>query len=148
MLADPTGFSTLRNGLVIGFTASATNTGPMTLDVNGTGAKAVCAKGAALVGGEIVANGQYVAVYNTSLASSAGAWHLITPRAASAGANSDITSIAGLTTALSVTQGGTGGGDAATARTNLGIGSMATRNLTVSSSSPSGGADGDVWFKV
>ena len=36
---------------------------------------------------------------------------------------------------------------ASTARTNLGIGSMATRALTISMSSASGGSDGDVWFK-
>lgn len=41
--------------------------------------------------------------------------------AASSGANSDITSITGLTTALSVSQGGTGGKTAAAARGNLGL---------------------------
>lgn len=34
-----------------------------------------------------------------------------------------------------------------TARTNLGLGSIATRNVTVSTSDPSGGADGDIWIK-
>ena len=38
--------------------------------------------------------------------------------------------------------------DAATTRGTLGIGSMATRAVTISTSAPSGGADGDVWFKV
>lgn len=37
--------------------------------------------------------------------------------------------------------------DAAAVRTTLGIGSMATRALTISTSAPSGGADGDVWFR-
>lgn len=36
---------------------------------------------------------------------------------------------------------------ASTARTNLGIGSIATRALTISTAAPSGGADGDVWFR-
>ncbi|EPA0060630.1 phage tail protein, partial [Enterobacter cloacae] len=44
------------------------------------------------------------------------------------GANSDITSLSGLTTALSISQGGTGATNAADARTNLRLGSSATRN--------------------
>ncbi len=50
-------------------------------------------------------------------------------------------------TDITVTDGGTGASTAADARTNLGIGSIATRALTISTSDPSGGADGDVWFK-
>ncbi|MGI7011993.1 tail fiber domain-containing protein [Citrobacter braakii] len=45
-----------------------------------------------------------------------------------AGANSDITSLSGLTTALSVKQGGTGAPNAATARTNLVVPGLATAN--------------------
>ena len=48
--------------------------------------------------------------------------------AASSGANSDITSLSGLTTALSVGQGGTGATTASGARSNLGLGSIATQN--------------------
>ncbi|MBG0587174.1 phage tail protein, partial [Enterobacter ludwigii] len=44
------------------------------------------------------------------------------------GANSDITSLSGLTTALSVGQGGTGAKTAADARTNLGLGTSATKD--------------------
>lgn len=35
----------------------------------------------------------------------------------------------------------------ATARTNLGLGSMSTRNVTVSTASPTGGSSGDIWIK-
>lgn len=43
---------------------------------------------------------------------------------AASGANSDITSLSGLTTALSIAQGGTGGKTLAEAQANLGIGSL------------------------
>ncbi len=36
----------------------------------------------------------------------------------------------------------------AQARANAGLGSIATRNITVSSSNPSGGTDGDLWIVV
>ncbi|HDC4836649.1 TPA: phage tail protein [Enterobacter cloacae] len=48
------------------------------------------------------------------------------------GANSDITSLSGLTTALSISQGGTGDKTAAGARTNLGLGSASTLEATSS----------------
>ena len=48
------------------------------------------------------------------------------------GANSDITSLSGLTTALSVGQGGTGAKTAADARTNLGLGTSATKDTGTS----------------
>jgi hypothetical protein len=37
--------------------------------------------------------------------------------------------------------------DASAARGVLGLGSIATRNITVSSSAPSGGSDGDLWLQ-
>lgn len=46
-----------------------------------------------------------------------------------------------------VANGGTGGTTAATARTGLGVGSMAQRDVTIQSGgSPSGGADGDIFL--
>ena len=44
------------------------------------------------------------------------------------GSNNDITSLSGLTTALSISQGGTGDKTAAGARTKLGLGNAATKN--------------------
>jgi hypothetical protein len=51
---------------------------------------------------------------------------------AAKGANSDITSLTGLTTALSVAQGGTGGKTQADARSGLGLADSATRPLVAS----------------
>ena len=48
---------------------------------------------------------------------------------------------------LPIARGGTGGDTADAARTALGIGSMATRNVTISTAAPSGGVDGDVWIQ-
>ncbi|APO81801.1 hypothetical protein [Pseudomonas putida] len=58
--------------------------------------------------------------------------------AATRGANSDITSLSGLTTALSVAQGGTGGKTQAAARTGLGLGPAAVAAI-VGTVSQSGG---------
>lgn len=60
------------------------------------------------------------------------AWNSITTSLsgkAAKGANSDITSLSGLTTALSVAQGGTGSTTASGARTNLELGNSATKNV-------------------
>lgn len=42
-----------------------------------------------------------------------------------------------------ISKGGTGGTTAAEARTNLGLKGA----ITISTANPSGGADGDIWFK-
>ena len=57
------------------------------------------------------------------------------------GANSDITSLSGLTTALSISQGGTGSTTASGARTNLGLGDSSTRNVGTAAGTVASGDD-------
>ncbi|RNM07938.1 prophage tail fiber N-terminal domain-containing protein [Dickeya undicola] len=57
------------------------------------------------------------------------------------GANSDITSLTGLTTALSVAQGGTGATTAAAARSALGLGTAATMNTGAAPGTVAAGND-------
>lgn len=86
-------FSAYKTGLIIAFRAGYTNTGAATLNVNGVGAKAIRKDGdVALVGGEIKANGVYLAVYNAAANSAAGAWMLLNPTMPAV-----IAAIAGLT---------------------------------------------------
>lgn len=63
-----------------------------------------------------------------SAAAAAESEHNVSHKANS-GANSDITSLSGLTTPLSVNQGGTGGGTAADARASLGLKSAAVADI-------------------
>ena len=60
---------------------------------------------------------------------------------AAKGANSDITSLSGLTTALSVAQGGTGSTTASGARKNLGLGNSATRDVGTAAGTVAAGDD-------
>jgi hypothetical protein len=60
--------ATLVDGMVLWFKAAATNTGATTLNVNGLGVKAVVGgANTALQGGEIVANGKCMVVWNATL---------------------------------------------------------------------------------
>jgi len=73
---------------------------------------------------------------------------LVTAGAALAAADIPALDTGKLTTGiLPIARGGTGGDTQEAARTALGIGSMATRNVTISTDAPSGGADGDVWIQ-
>ena len=72
------------------------------------------------------------------------AWNSITTSLAgkaAKGANKDITSLSGLTTALSVAQGGTGSTTESGARTNLGLGDSSTRNVGTAAGTVAAGDD-------
>lgn len=72
------------------------------------------------------------------------AWNSITTSLsgkAAKGANNDITSLSGLSTALSVAQGGTGSTTASGARANLGLGDSSTRNVGTAAGTVAAGDD-------
>lgn len=77
------GFTTLANGRVVAFRATASNTTAANINVNSTGAKSIrivtAAGDAALSGGEIQSGGTYVLMYNEALNSASGGWQLINP---------------------------------------------------------------------
>lgn len=51
-------------GMVVGFAAAGANTGPVTININGVGAKTLYVNGAALAGAEIATGDAVVAVYD------------------------------------------------------------------------------------
>lgn len=114
---------------IISATTSSPFAGTLAISQGGTGATTA---GAALT--NFGATGIGSAVF-TAATTAAGRTALA---AAASGANSDITSLSGLTTPLSVAQGGTGSGVAATARSNLGAAASGA-NSDITSLSPAGG---------
>ena len=96
-----------------------TLTTPIVISDGGTGA--TTASGARL-------NLGITAFADAIVTATTGASVRTTIGAAALGANSDITSLSGLTTPLSIAQGGTGANTASGARTSLGLGTMSTQN--------------------
>ena len=92
------------NGQIFTLIPANTNTGAVTININGLGAKSITKNGStALVAGDLVAGVTYSLQYDgTRFQKIAGSDY------AKSGANSDITSLTGLTTPLSQAQGGTG----------------------------------------
>lgn len=79
-LTSSSSFTALTNGLVIGFKAHANGSASATINVNGLGARSIrrlSTTGDSAIGAtDIVANGIYVATYNSSANSNAGGWVL------------------------------------------------------------------------
>jgi hypothetical protein len=76
-------FTTLANGRMLTFRAAANNTGPVSLNVNGLGSKAVRAMGAAadvdLAANDLKAGCVYTIMYSGAANGNAGAWMLFAP---------------------------------------------------------------------
>ena len=114
---------------IIPATTSAPFAGVLPVAQGGTGATT-----ASSARTNLGATGIGAAVFTAS--TTAGARSAIA--AAASGANSDITSLTGLTTPLTVAQGGTGSGTAGGARTNLGAAASGA-NTDITSLNPTGG---------
>ncbi len=89
----------------------------------------------------VYASGSSIPGYLTTAVAASTYQPLLGYAAAHAGANNDITSLGGLTTALSITQGGTGATTAAGARTNLGLGGAAVLSVGTSTGTVAAGGD-------
>ena len=98
------------NGQIFTLIPANSNTGDVTININGLGAKSITKNGStALVAGDLVAGVTYSLQYDgTRFQRIAGSDYAKSDNYAKSGANSDITSLTGITTPLSQAQGGTG----------------------------------------
>lgn len=150
-------------GLIISFSPNITNSGAATVNVNGLGAKALIRDGVALTGGELIANEYVKAIYD-------GTRFLIMAPVNRNALLADL-SITDAKLSLGGPTWNTSGDLMVPARTiSAGImitgqglfeGTLTTKhkafvhadagyvnaNITYSTSDPSGGNDGDLWFK-
>ena len=103
-------------GLIV-FDCDRANTGAATLNVDSLGAKAIEKNGSALASGDLAADALYLVVYN----STSDAYDLVNAALGigAVGLKDTINNDDWSGTDLAVANGGTGGSDAATARTNL-----------------------------
>ena len=81
ILTANSAFKSLANGRMLTFCAAANNTGPVTMNVNGLGAKAIRIMGAAadldLAPNDLKAGGLYMVLYSAGANGGAGAWTLL-----------------------------------------------------------------------
>lgn len=92
ILTANSAFKSLANGRMLTFRAAANNTGPVTMNVNGLGAKAIRIMGATtdvdLAPNDIKAGGLYMVLYSASANGGVGAWmFLVTTTKALSGAH-------------------------------------------------------------
>jgi hypothetical protein len=82
-LTASSSFTTLADGLIIGFVASVNSNASATINVNGLGARSlrrlVPSGDVAIAANDLVANQKYVAHYNTKANSNAGGWVVLNP---------------------------------------------------------------------
>lgn len=146
-------------GLVLSFRPTNVNTGASTINVNGLGAKDIKFKGAAISAGDLPDDGYVKIIYNgvhfeliepkiVDVTIEAGS---ITPNKLSTGApqwdaSGNITGVNDITA--------TGNAVAAHFKSPTGqehirhaSNSYTSGNVTFSTAAPSGGSDGDIWFK-
>lgn len=108
-------FTTYADGRLIAFKATSDNTGAVTLNVNGVGAKHIRKMDSvgdmALSAGDIQATGIYLVRYNSSLNSGAGAWQLVNVPSAPIGTSGHVVGYLDGENIWSAGQTFTGGGE-------------------------------------
>lgn len=153
---------TYTAGVRIAFKATNGNTGACTINADGLGVKNIVRLGSPLIGGEIPTNAYVLLIYNGTdfelLAPKVEEIEIedgsITPAKLSTGrpswdasGNVDIagdTTVDGTTVANTLREGNASASKKALVHVDTALNSG---NITFSTSDPTGGADGDIWFK-